>query len=96
MSDMYVTNYRIRNLTLVDANTEYSQALSEGASYFEIKARSLTADLKISFVSGESGTTYFSIPGGGTWYTKGRIPATITVYAQSPTSGAVVEIIEAR
>lgn len=92
---MNVTNYKVYNKTLVLDNTEYSQQMTERASYFEVKVRSLTAELKVAFVAGGSGTTYFTIPAGSTWYTKGVVAGQKTLYFQSPQAGTVVEIIEA-
>lgn len=96
MSEMFVSNYKIYNKSIPSANTEVSQALSEGASYFEIKARNPAHELKLAFVDGESGTNYFTISQGGNWYTKGKIVGSVTLYVQSPSAGAVAEIIEAR
>ena len=96
MSEMYVSNYKIYNKSIPSANTEVSQALSEGASYFEIKARNPAHEIKVAFVAEESGTNYFTISPSGNWYTKGRIVGSVTLYIQSPQAGAVAEIIEAR
>ena len=86
----------IFNVTCTLANTEYSQALSANTKSFTIKARTFS-DLKISFVSGESSTTYWSIPAGSsdTQYAQAKsFSGAVTVYFQSPNAGTVVEIIE--
>ncbi|MEK7578248.1 MAG: hypothetical protein AAB456_00820 [Patescibacteria group bacterium] len=90
-----VTNYKIYNSAALTANVEASQQLSEQASYFEIKCRQINSELKVTFVSGDSGTNYFTIPMGGTWWTKGQIAGRKTLYFQSPQAGTIVEILEA-
>lgn len=89
----------IYNLTLVNADTEYSQALSPFCISFIIKARQATAAIKLSFVSGQSGTVYITIPAGSSY----ELPASVstkagilTLYMQSPVAGTVVEILEHR
>lgn len=83
---------RIYNLTLTNADTEYSQALPENTFKVMIKARSTTAAMKLSYTSGESGTTYFTIPAGQTYWDD-NINTSQTVYLQSPTAGTVAEIM---
>lgn len=92
---MTYSNLKIYNLTLTLANTEYSQILTRGITYFEVRCRSI-ADMKMAFVSTESGTTYITIFGGSSWYTKQKLPdgTTVTIYLQSPSAGVVAEIIE--
>ena len=85
----------IYNLTLTNADTEYSQALAAGGSRVELKARTL-ADLKLAFISTESGTTYVSIFGGASYVLPENSRTRNTLYLQSPTAGAVVEIVEFR
>lgn len=91
---MNISVLTIFNVTITAADTEFSQAVHEYASYFEIKARQITSELKLAFVSGASGTTYFSIPQGGVWFAKGKISGLKTLYFQSPQTGTVVEIIQ--
>jgi len=83
----------IINLTLTNANTEYSQALKSFASRFSIQCRTV-ADIKLSFTSGQSGATYITIPGGSTFTQNGIFSGVLTLYVQSPSAGAVVEILE--
>ena len=92
MSILY-TNFRIINLTLTNANTEYSAALTQNVSFFEVKCRSLN-DLKMSLTSGESGTTYITIPAGSGWSSRGPIFGTKTIYLQCGSAGVVAEISE--
>lgn len=91
---MIYNQFNIYNLTLVNADQEYSQALTLNPSFFELKCRTL-ADLKFSLTSGESGTNYITIPAGASWNSRGKIVGrTKTIYVQSPSAGAVVEICE--
>lgn len=80
------------NLTLTLADTEYSQALPAGSYKIMIKARSLAAATKFSYVSGQSGTTYMTIPAGAVYWDD-NINTVLTLYAQSPTAGTVLEIL---
>ena len=85
-------------LTLVNADTEYSQALSSDVKFIAIKSRSAMSDLKISFVSGESGTNFTTIFGGAEWRNPEKLqtPNSETIYVQSSQAGTVVEIEEWR
>lgn len=84
----------VLNKTLTNADTEYSQDLSSFCQKFSIKCRSIDADIKLSFNSGESGTTYWTIFAGSGDENIGTFPGVKTIYMQSPTAGVVVEIIE--
>ncbi len=85
----------IINYTLTDANTEYSITLPSRTIAFEIQPRDTSVDLKMAYYPGESGTNYWTIRGNGGWYCfyfpnynySGK-----TIYLQSATAGAVVEI----
>jgi hypothetical protein len=48
----------ITNLTLVTADFEYSHSFPLNTRKFQIKPRSASAIIKLSFTSGASGTTY--------------------------------------
>jgi len=90
------TNFKIYNKTLTTANTEYSQALTQNASYFEVKARTLV-DIRFAMVSGDTadGGTYLTIPAGTSWSSRGRVFGTKTLYLRCMSSdGIVVEISE--
>lgn len=90
---MSVAHPNIYNLTLTNANTEYSRALSSFSRKFMMQCRTL-ADLRVSFTSGESGTTYFTIPAGSSFNDNGIFSGVLTVYVQSPSAGVVVEFLE--
>lgn len=93
MNNSY-SQINVINKTLTNANQEYSQDLSSFCGKFSIKARQIDVDLKISFVQGESGTTYWTIFAGSADENIGTFPGVKTVYVQSTTAGAIVEIIE--
>lgn len=90
----------INNLTLTDANSEYSQVLPSFTSGFTVFARPAAdgaiADLRLAFVSGGTGTTFVTIPGGSRFTplpTPLSFPGARTIYLRSPTAGTVVEIL---
>lgn len=91
---MNISVLKISNVTCTNANTEYSLALSEHASYFQIKARQMTSELKLAFASGESGTNYITLPMGSSEWMKGKISGKKTLFFQSPQAGTVAEILE--
>lgn len=82
----------IYNKTLTVADTEYSQVLPVGTRKVLIKERTGAADVKLAYVSGESGTVYITIPAGSSKYLEGVYLSDIILYMQSPTAGVVVEI----
>lgn len=74
----------VANVALT-ANTEGSYALPNFTVSFTIKFRSTTSTGRIAVVSGETGTTYITIPpGSGGWSQeiKGR-SAALTIYIRS-------------
>lgn len=82
----------IANVAMTSSNTEYSYSLPAGTIRFEIKLRSLNALLKLSFVSGESGTTYITIPYGSSYREDDVKGTPISLYFQSPTASQVLEV----
>jgi hypothetical protein len=82
----------IFNLTLTSGSTEYSQALPEITSKVMIKARSTSHVLQLAYVSGTSGTVYLTIPAGQTYWDD-SIGSSATLYLQSPSAGAIAEIL---
>ena len=92
---MSISRIIIYNLTLTNANEEYSQAIASFAHKIEIKCRTF-ADMRLAYVSGESGTTYVTIPAGSgrtIAAADGRpISGILTLYLQSPSAGVVAEI----
>jgi len=78
------------NVACASANTEYSQALG-GVRKFLIRAR--TGNLKVCFTSGQSGSTFVSVPAGTTYSEDLIHPTALTLYFQNDTASTVVEII---
>lgn len=56
-------NVNIINYPIIAANTEYSIALTSNLKDAIIRNRDITVT-KISFINGQSGSTYFTIPKG--------------------------------
>ena len=81
----------IFNLTIVLANTEQSQALPSNTKEFIFKTRG-NDEVKLAFISGDSGTLYATIKKGAVLAVTQFFQAQ-TLYFQSPTAGAIVEII---
>lgn len=81
------------NVTMTTANQEYSQALPAGTKRVDIKLRSLSAVLKLSFTSTESGTKYISVPYGSLYSLQGVNLTGATLYFQSIKAAQTAEII---
>lgn len=87
-----LSNHKIYNLTLTNANTEYSQVIVTAPKYISVKCRNTAADIKLTLVATESGTVFTTIFGGSEWNTKGSIVGVVTLYLQSPTPNVIAEI----
>lgn len=89
---LLVFNPTISNETISLANTEQSYAFNPLTKRFVLLNRG-TDHVKLSYTSGQSGTTYLTI-GPKVFYSEGLIGSgQVTLYFQSPTSGLVVEIV---
>ena len=75
------------------ANTEFSQALTANVKKFLVRARNMV-ELKLAFASGDSGTTYVTIPRGATFVENGINSSSLTLYMQCTKTSEVVEILE--
>jgi hypothetical protein len=82
----------ITNLSLPTINTEVSHVLQNGLHEITIRNRT-EAELKISYVSGESGTKYLTINANCVHTLEGLKFTGKTIYIQSP-SISTVEILE--
>lgn len=82
----------IFNLTLTDANTEYSQAIPANARKVLVRERTGGADLKLAYISGESGSNFVTIQSGAAKAIDNVYMKDLTLYLQSPTATVVVEI----
>jgi len=81
----------IKNLVLTDADTEGFYPLPLGTKKFTIQCR--TDDiLKFSYVVGESGSIYMTIPEGASKSEDDLNTTGLVLYVQSPTAGVVAEI----
>ena len=82
----------VYNVTMTNANTEYSQALPANTKKFLIKCRT-AYDIKVCFTSGASGTTYLTVPAGSAYCETLIQPAVLTLYFQCATAAQVAEIV---
>lgn len=82
----------IYNVSVPLASTEVSQALSANVKRFTIRVRG-NSKIQLSFISGQSGTNYITIPKGCT-YTEDQLNFTGTLYFQTSNGSQVVEILE--
>lgn len=74
------------------ANIETSQALTSGTKRFTIRVRGIS-QMKLAYISGQSGTTFISIP-KGTSYTQEGLNFTGTLFFQVDKISQTIEIIE--
>lgn len=82
----------IYNVTITNADTEYSQVLPANTRKVLIKLRSGAADLKLAYTVSESGSNYITIPAGASKYLEDTKLSSITLYFQSPTALQTAEI----
>lgn len=83
----------IYNLAMPTANTEYSQAISTNAKRLMIRMR-VKARAQICFVSGQSGTLFFTLEPGCVYSEENLDLEGVTIYLQSSVAGQVAEILE--
>ena len=81
----------IFNEVIASADTEQSVVLPANICGYFIKTRGKST-LKLTHVSGESGTLYFEVPASAS-YTDENSYLNLTLYFQSPSAGEVVEIV---
>jgi len=86
------TTPAIYNVTMTNADTEYSQALPTDCKKLLVKCRG-GYDIKLAFASGESGTNYITIPSGSALCETLIKAASLTLYFQCATAGQVAEIV---
>lgn len=85
------TTATIFNLTIAVASTEQSQALPANTKKFIIRTRG-KGKLQLAYSSGDSGTTYITVPAGAS-YEDINLYTSQTLYFQSPKVGEIVELI---
>lgn len=83
---------RIANVSMTSANTEYSYELPAGIKEFWLKLRTVGYALQLAMVSGESNTTYLTVPSGKIHKESDVKPST-TLYFRSSQANMVAEII---
>ncbi|MBS7627148.1 hypothetical protein KEJ51_09005 [Candidatus Bathyarchaeota archaeon] len=89
------TTPAIYNVTMTNANTEYSQALPSNCKKFLIHTRDGTS-FRLAFTSGKvAGPTepYFTVPSGQAYYEDFIEPTSLTLYFACESAGKIVEII---
>lgn len=82
----------IYNETITSANTEQSLFISGSILGYMIKVRGGNAELKLTHVSGESGTKFITIPENAV-HTDEYAYQDVTLYFQATASSVVVEIV---
>jgi hypothetical protein len=88
-----VKNYTVYNLTLTNADTEYSQAISESRCYVRVHSADLTASARIAFTSAALSTGEM-IFAGAEWHTPEPFAyGAKTIYLRTPNAGAIFQII---
>lgn len=87
------TNPLLDNVVMTTAGFEYSYVLPTGCRQYIIKLRD-TARLQLSYVVGQSGTNYITVPRGCFLSEDDLLTtSTITIYFQSDVAAQVAEII---
>jgi hypothetical protein len=81
----------IENVSMTLANTEYSYNIPSGVNKVLLKLRDGGVDLKLSYTSGTSGTTYITIQSGSV-KSIDDMKGGLTIYFQSDTASQVLEI----
>lgn len=88
-----VTDIKISNFTLTNADTEYAFTLSSNCKAIEIAPRG-RGRLKVCFILGDSNTIYKTIFRGTSWDISGFSFASKVMYIQSDIAGEIAEIVE--
>lgn len=87
------TNPAVSNVSLSTANTEVSIVLPAGCRKYMLKLRDRNV-LQLSYVSGQSDTTYVTLwPGCVYVENEVKLTASTTIYVQSPAASQIVELV---
>jgi len=81
----------VTNTTLTNVNTEVVITLPANCKKFTLQARQ-NADLKFSYTESASGTIYFTIKAGNSYF-EDNIRTNNKIYIQSPSAGTIVEMV---
>ncbi len=87
------TEATIYNLSMPAANTEYSQALSDGTKKITIRMR-VKGKARIAFVMNGTTTSYITLEGGSVYSEENLDLNGATIYVQSNVSGQTAEILQ--
>ncbi|MCS7038034.1 MAG: hypothetical protein NZP34_00350 [Caldilineales bacterium] len=86
----FASNPVIFNVTLTNANTEYSLTLPQGCTHFEFQARQSVA-VEFAFVSGGP---YMTLKAGGAYSSYNLWGGqSLTIFFRSTTAGTIVELV---
>jgi len=85
------TTKKVFNETIGVANTEQGLVVPANIIGYIIRVRDV-GDLKLTHVSGESGTKFLTIPTGAS-HCDEHAYENLTLFFQSPTAGAIVEVV---
>lgn len=88
------TTPTIYNLSMPLANTEYSQALSNGVKKFTLKTRDRTANMRVAFVTGGTTTSWIEVKAGCVFSEENLDFSNGTIYVQTDKVGQILEILE--
>ncbi len=92
-SSALTSTYIIDNLPMPFANTEYSYTFPLSCRSFEVRARN-SAKMQLSHISGQSASTYVTIPAGASYSRSSRKSGTeLTLHLQANKTNEVLEII---
>lgn len=84
----------IQNISVVNANTEFSIALPDGTKRYFIKVRNHSAKGRIAFTTGETSTNYWGLTRGIVFDSEDiNLPISTTIYMQLDKADQVVEVI---
>jgi len=83
----------ITNKALPTAGAEVTHALQAGVKKIEFQARG-DSTIKFSFVSGQSGTNYFTLHKGSGYAIDGLKLSGTTLYVQANKNNEILEILE--
>lgn len=81
----------IFNVPIVSSDQEQSLVLPEFIVGYMIRTRG-SGSLKLSHVSGESGSKYLTVPARAT-HVDSHSYSNLTIYFQSPAAGEIVEVV---
>ena len=86
------TSPTIANVAAATKNTEYSYAFPANTKKFILRARQ-AADMQFSYTSGQSGTTYFSVPAGGIYEEFDIKLSSTTIYFRFNKDTVTLEVV---